>query len=123
MNELTFTDIFIGNNGIVVLISAMILALGGNLLKKYQRYQASKSKIQFNLAFWLRDNADDMIAGFFVTYVLVRLLSIVTPYVITISGIDIENSGASVSDIVVIVAIFIGYYTDSVLEKLLTKRN
>lgn len=121
MNELTFTDIFIGDNGIVVLISAMILALGGNLLKKYQRYQASKPKIPFNLAFWLRDNADDMIAGFFVTYVLVRLLSVVTPYAISLSGIDLES--ASVSDIVVIVAIFIGYYTDSVLEKLLTKRN
>ena len=120
MNSLTFTDIFIGDNGIVVLISAMILALGGNLFKKYQRYQSTKQKQPFKLSFWIKDNTDDMISGFFATYILVRLLSVVTPHVISLSGIDVESSSAS--DIVVIVAVFIGYYTDSLIDKL-TKRN
>jgi len=122
MNTLTFSDIFIGDNGIVVLISSMLLALGGSLFKKYQRYNAIQHETKFDIKFWAEDNWDDMIVGFFVTYVMVRLLNLITPY--ALSAFDLEAATMAVSDILVVVSIFIGYYSDSFLEKLIpTKRN
>ncbi len=122
MNTLTFSDIFIGDNGIVVLISSMLLALGGSLFKKYQRYNAIEHETRFDLKFWAEDNWDDMVAGFFVTYIMVRLLNLVTPY--ALSFIGAEEATMAVSDTLVLVSIFIGYYSDSLLEKLIpTKRN
>jgi len=122
MNTLTFSDIFIGDNGIVVLISSMLLALGGSLFKKYQRYNAIQHETKFDIKFWAEDNWDDMIVGFFVTYVMVRLLNLITPY--ALSAFDLEAATMAVSDILVVVSIFIGYYSDSFLEKLTpTKRN
>lgn len=121
MNELTFTDIFIGENGFVVLLSSMLLALGGSLFKKYKRYNSLEKKNTFNLTYWIKDNWDDMLVGFFVTYILVRLLNVVTPY--TLTYLNIDGVDVAASDILVIVSIFIGYYSDSILEKIIPKRN
>ena len=119
MNTLTFSDIFIGNNGIVVLISSMLLALGGNLFKKYQRYSKIENPEPFNLIFLFKDNWDDMVAGFFVTYIMVRLLSLVTPYVLSFIGA--EEATMAVSDTLVLVSVLIGYYSDGIIEKLTKK--
>lgn len=123
MNTLTFTDIFIGDNGIVVLISSMIIALAGNLFKKYQRYNKTKHNTLFSIRFWAKDNADDMVVAFFVTYILVRLLNVVTPYALSAAGIDTETSNFAVSDLLVIVSVFIGYYTDNIIERLIPKKD
>mgnify|MGYP003643365283 CR=1 FL=1 len=120
MKELTFSDIFIGENGIVVLISAMILALLGNLFKKYKRYQArDEDERNFEIKHWLKDNADDMVVGFFATYILVRLISTVAKYALDLAEINDPVSGMNPSDSVVLVSILIGYYTDSILAKFL----
>lgn len=119
MNELTYIDIFVGDNGVVVLVSSMLLALVGNLLKKRQRFLKQKFKSDFSLWFWIKDNWDDMLIGFIVTYILVRLLNVVTPYALSLSGLDLSESNISVSDLLVIVSILIGYYTDNLIDKLM----
>lgn len=119
MNELTFADIFIGDNGMVVLASSMLLALMGNLFKKYKRYNSVKHEKRFSLKYWLQDNMDDMVVAFFVTYILVRLLNVITPYALSLTGLDIDSSAVNPSDILVIVSIFIGYYTDNIIAKLM----
>jgi len=119
MNELTYIDIFVGDNGVVVLVSSMLLALVGNLLKKRQRFLRIKNKREFSLWYWIKDNWDDMLIGFIVTYLLVRLLNVVTPYALSLSGLDLSESNISVSDLLVIVSILIGYYTDNLIDKLM----
>jgi len=120
MNELTFADIFIGENGIVVLVSAMIIALLGNLFKKVKRFKARKDQtLKFDLQDWIKRNTADMIVSFFATYILVRLISTVAKYAFDMAGIDEPISGMNPSDSVVLISILIGYYTDSILAKLL----
>lgn len=120
MNELTFYDIFIGSNGHVVLVSAMLIALVGNLFKKYKRFQKRQNKKEpFSLTVWLSDNSDDMVAGFFATYILVRLLAFVSEYAFQAMGVSEHTEVLDASDSIFLISILIGYYTDSILEKIL----
>jgi len=120
MNELTFTDIFIGTNGYVVLISSMLIALLGNLFKKYKRFQNRPNQDnQFNFSIWFRDNTDDMIVGFFVTYILVRLIGFVAEYAFQAAGVSEHTRALEPQDSIFLVSVLIGYYTDSLIDKLL----
>jgi len=120
MNELTFTDIFIGTNGYVVLVSSMLIALLGNLFKKYKRFQNRPNQDnQFNFSIWFRDNMDDMIVGFFVTYILVRLIGFVAEYAFQAAGVSEHTSALEPQDSIFLVSVLIGYYTDSLIDKLL----
>tara|TARA_R110000803_G_scaffold38124_2_gene82289 strand:+ start:76 stop:444 length:369 start_codon:yes stop_codon:yes gene_type:complete len=119
MNELTFADIFIGENGIVVLVSAMLLALAANLLKKYQRYQQRKDKTPFSFKHWFNDNWDDMTAGFFVTYIFVRLMNVVSGY--ALEFLNLKGEDLQIGEVIVVVSCFIGYFVDSILDKIVKK--
>jgi hypothetical protein len=120
MNELTFTDIFIGSNGYVVLVSSMLIALLGNLFKKYKRFQSREDKdYAFSLKVWLRENTDDMVVGFFVTYILVRLIGFVAEYAFQAAGVSEHTGTLEPQDSIFLVSVLIGYYTDSLIDKLL----
>lgn len=120
MSELTFIDIFIGDNGYVVLVSAMLLALVGNLFKKYKRFQKRKTRnAKFSLLIWLKENADDMLIGFVVTYVLVRLIGTVAEYAFQAAGLSEHTEALTPQDSIFLVSILIGYYTDSLIDKIL----
>lgn len=119
MNELTFTDIFIGANGAVVLVSAMFIAFIGNIFKKYKRFQARPNKEKFNLWYWIKDNLGEMVLGFLGTYILVRLIGFVAEYAFQAAGISEHTSALSPEDSIFLVSILIGYYIDPILSKLL----
>lgn len=117
---LTFTEIFIGTDGFPVLVSSMLLALMGNLLKKYFRYGMVAHDNPFNYRRWFQENWDDMLVGFIITYFLVRLLntmSVVFFNIGTVKTLIPDPSSLPVSEVLIIVSIFIGYYTDRILEK------
>lgn len=119
MSELTFTDIFIGDNGYVVLVSAMLLALVGNLFKKYKRFQKRKARAtEFNLWTWLKENTDDMLVGFVVNYVLVRLIGTVAEYAFQAAGLSEHTETLTPQDSIFLISILIGYYTDSIIDKI-----
>ena len=120
MNELTFTDIFIGANGAVVLVSAMLIALLGNMFKKYKRFQSREDKsTPFKLGHWLRDNTDEMFFGFLATYILVRLIGFVAEYAFQAAGIAEGTSALSPEDSIFLVSVLIGYYVDPLMNKIL----
>jgi hypothetical protein len=120
MNELTFTDIFIGQNGVVVLVSAMLIAFIGNIFKKYKRFQSRPNKDEsFSISHWLKDNADEMILGFLGTYILVRLIGFVAEYAFQAAGVSEHTSALSPEDSIFLVSVLIGYYIDPLLSKLL----
>lgn len=117
---LSFTDIFVGGDGAPVLVSSMLLALAGNLLKKHFRYKSVSYKNPFDLTKWLYENWLDMLVGLFVTYILVRLLNVMSIILFNLDFVkalvpDIRE--IPVSEILIIVSIFIGYYTDKIMEK------
>lgn len=117
---LTFTEIFIGTDGFPVLVSSMLLALMGNLLKKRFRYGRVARDNPFNYRRWFRENWDDMIVGFIITYFLVRLLNTMSVVLFNIGAVKTlipDPSTLPVSEVLIIVSIFIGYYTDRILEK------
>lgn len=119
MNELTFTDIFIGANGYVVLVSAMLIAFLGNIFKKYKRFQKRPNKDKFSLWYWLKDNFDEMVLGFIATYILVRLIGFVAEYAFQAAGVSEHTSTLSPEDSIFLVSILIGYYIDPILNKIL----
>lgn len=119
MNELTFTDIFIGANGIVVLASSMLLAFIGNIFKKYKRFQSRPNKDNFKLWYWLKDNLAEMILGFLGTYILVRIIGFIDEYAFQAAGISEHTSTLSPEDSIFLLSILIGYYIDPILSKLL----
>lgn len=117
---LSFYEIFIGTDGFAVLVSSMLLALVGNLLKKYFRYHKVSNGNAFDLRKWFRENADDMAVGFVITFILVRLLNTMSIIVFrlgTVNALIPDRDLVPVSELLIIVSIFIGYYTDSILEK------
>jgi len=119
---LTLADIFIGDNGIVILISSMILALFGNLFKKYRRFiTAANDEADFNVKYWVQQNSVSMIAGFFITYTFVRLLNVITPIVLNnpmVKEYIPDSSALHVSEILIVVSLAIGYYVDKIEPKL-----
>jgi hypothetical protein len=120
MNELTFSDIFIGENGIVVLVSAMVLAFIGNTFKKYKRYQSRPDKSKgFSFNRWIKDNLDEMVFGFIATYILVRLIGFVAEYAFQAAGVSEHTTALSPEDSIFLVSVLIGYYIDPLLKKLL----
>lgn len=122
MNELTFYDIFIGANGHVVLVSAMLLALLGNLFRKRQRFiDREDQEKDFDFVHWLKDNADDMVFGFFATYALVRLIAFIADYAFEAAGVSEHTEALDPSDSVFLISILIGYYTDSLLDRIFKK--
>lgn len=117
---LTFHEIFIGSDGFPVLASSMLIALAGNLFKKYTRYDMVSDGNPFDIRKWLRENWDDMLVGFFVTYFLVRLLntmSVIFFNIGTVKQLIPDPHSIPVSEVLIIVSVFIGYYTDKIIEK------
>lgn len=117
---LTFCEIFIGYDGLPVLVSSMLLALVGNLLKKWFRYNSVKNKTPFDPKRWVKENWDDMLAGFIITYIFVRLLNTMSVVVFrleVVNAIIPDRDLIPVSEVLIIVSIFIGYYTDKIIEK------
>lgn len=117
---LTFYEIFIGYDGFPVLVSSMLLALVGNLLKKWFRYNKVKQSNPFDWKRWLSENWDDMIAGGVITYILVRLLNTMSVVVFRLEVVNAlipDRDLIPVSEVLIIVSIFIGYYTDRIVEK------
>ncbi len=113
--ELTFKDIFIGDSW-VIFISSMLFALAGNLYRKYQRWVDRKPEsLPFNGGIWFIENMPDMVAGFFVTYVLVLILPVIASLVMTSLNIAVPDSAAHT---IIIVSIFIGYHVDSIKKKI-----
>lgn len=124
LNDLTFTDIFIGENGYVVLMSSMIIALLGNLFKKYKRFQQREDKSKsFSPWIWINDNGAEMVFGFMATYVLVRLIGFVSDYAFEAAGVSDHTEALDPSDSVFLISILIGYYTDSLLDKIFKKKD
>lgn len=119
MNELTFADIFIGENGIVVLVSAMLIAFIGNVFKKYKRFKSRPNKDGFKLWYWLKDNYGEMTLGFLATYILVRLIGFVAQYAFQAAGISDHANGLTPEDSIFLVSVLIGYYIDPLLSKIL----
>lgn len=118
---MTYQDIFIGESGIVVMVSAMLLALVGNLFKKYKRFKQRKDKARsFSLWVWLKDNFIDMVVGFVFTYILVRLMSFFSVYLYDMAGISEHANNLTPQDSVFLVSILIGYYSDVAINKILS---
>lgn len=120
MNELTFYDIFIGANGHVVLVSAMLLAFLGNVFKKYKRFQQrDDNEKAFSLTHWIKDNFINMVFGLVGTYILVRLIAFVSDYAFQAAGVSEHTEALDPSDSVFLISILIGYYIDPILKKIL----
>jgi len=123
---LSFYDIFVGDNGAVVLVASMLLALFGNLAKKYRRFiNAVNNEADFSPKYWLTENAFSMVAGFFITYTAVRLLNVITPIILNLSIFKEyvpDTSTMQVSEVLIVVSLIIGYYVDRLEPKISLKK-
>lgn len=115
-SDLALMDILVGGNGVVTLLAMVGFALIGNLFKKYQRFKDKPDTGRFSIGYWMRDNWRHMAAGAMMSYLCARLVNLIIPFLS-----EVLPPSVDVSELVIVVGLYIGYKLDEIEDVVVKK--